>query len=128
MTAASSFRDLEVWREAHKLVLLVYKATEGFPTAEQFGLRSQIRRAAVSVPANIVEGFKRQGWQEKIRFYNIAEASLEELKYFLILAHDLAYIREIDPLEAQAATVGRLLFRFREGAAKALGRPTPPNF
>jgi four helix bundle protein len=127
MTAAASFRDLEVWREAHKLVLLVYQATESFPVSEQFGLKSQMRRAAVSVPANIVEGFKRHGWQEKLRFYNIAEASLEELKYFLLRAHDLVYIRDIGPLEAQADVVGRLLFRFREGAAKSLGRATPPN-
>jgi four helix bundle protein len=82
MAMLSSFRELTVWKEAHKLVLMVYKATEHFPKGEQYGLVSQMRRAAVSVPANIVEGFKRRGRQEKIRFYNIAEASLEELKYF----------------------------------------------
>lgn len=85
MASASSFRDLEVWREAHQLVLMIYAATKTFPSPEQFGLVSQMRRAAVSVPANIVEGFKRRSWQEKVRFYNIAEASLEELKYYIIL-------------------------------------------
>jgi four helix bundle protein len=78
----------------------------------------------VSIPANIVEGFKRRGWQEKVRFYNIAEASLEELKYFLILAHDLAYIQQVDLLENQTNTVGRLLFRFSESAAQK--RQLPP--
>src|SRR5690349_2101717 len=109
MSTISSFRDLAVWQEAHQLVLMVYKATAVFPNTEQFGLTSQMRRAAVSVPANIVEGFKRRGWQGKVRFYNIAEASLEELKYYLILASDLTYIAEVKPLETQAESVGRLL-------------------
>lgn len=77
----SSFRDLEVWQVAHQLVLTVYKATASFPVEERFGLTQQMRRASVSVPANIVEGFKRYGIQDKLRYYNIAEASLEELKY-----------------------------------------------
>jgi four helix bundle protein len=83
------FGQLEVWQEAHKLVLDVYQLTQGFPGDERFGLTTQMRRAAVSVPANIAEGFKRGGIQEKVRFYNISEGSLEELKYFLILSKDL---------------------------------------
>jgi four helix bundle protein len=75
---ASSFHDLVVWQEAHKLVLMIYKVTADFPKSEQYGLVSQMRRAAVSVPANIVEGFKRFSYAEKSRFYNIAEASLED--------------------------------------------------
>jgi four helix bundle protein len=103
---------------------MVYQVTASFPAAEQYGLTSQMRRAAVSIPANIVEGFKRRGWQEKMRFYNIAEASLEELNYFLILARDLAYIQQADSLEDQTNAVGRLLFRFMEGTTQR--RQPPP--
>jgi len=111
--SASSFQDLMVWREAHKLVLLVYKMTESFPKTEQFGLTSQMRRAAVSVPANIAEGFKRHSKQEKIRFYNISEGSLEELKYYLILSKDLLFSTDIQ-ISEQAESVSRLLYRFIE--------------
>ncbi len=103
------FQQLEVWKEAHKLVLMVYQITEGFPSHERFGLVSQMRRAAVSVPANIAEGFKRRGIRDKIHLYNIAEGSLEELKYFFILSKDLGYISSNDDLTAQSETVGRLL-------------------
>ncbi len=103
------FQQLEVWQEAHKLVLMVYQVTKGFPGDERFGLVSQMRRAAVSVPANIAEGFKRRGIQDKIRFYNIAEGSLEELKYFFVLSKDLAYVSSKDDLISQSETVGRLL-------------------
>ncbi len=82
------FRQLETW-ESHKLVLTVYQVTKRFPGDERFGLVSQMRRAAISIPANIAEGFKRRGVQDKIRFYNISEGSLEELKYFFILSKDL---------------------------------------
>jgi len=91
------------------MVLMVYQVTKGFPGDERFGLVSQMRRAAVSVPANIAEGFKRRGIQDKIRFYNIAEGSLEELKYFFVLSKDLAYVSSKDDLIAQSETVGRLL-------------------
>jgi four helix bundle protein len=104
------FQQLEVWKKAHELVLITYQVTKEFPREERFGLVSQMRRAAVSVPANIAEGFKRRGINEKIRFYNIAEGSLEELKYFFILANDLGYVTSNDDLLAQADTVGRLLY------------------
>lgn len=104
-----SFRQLEAWKEAHALVLMVYEATKAFPRDERFGLISQMRRAAVSVPANIVEGFKRRGLRDKMRFYNIAEGSLEELKYFLILAEDLGYVSSAADLAEQSRSVGRLL-------------------
>lgn len=103
------FQQLEVWQKSHKLVLMVYQVTKGFPGDERFGLVSQMRRAAISIPANIAEGFKRRGIQDKIRFYNIAEGSLEELKYFFILSKDLGYISSNDDLIAQSETVGRLL-------------------
>src|SRR5437773_6239648 len=89
--AARSFRDLLVWREAHEFVLAVYAFTPGFPKQETYGLSQQLRRAAVSVPANIAEGFRRRGKADKARFMNLAEGSLEECRYYLILAHDLGY-------------------------------------
>ena len=89
--SAKTFEDVEVWRKAHAWVLDVYRFTEQFPKHELFGLTSQLRRAAVSVPANFAEGFKKRGTADKIRFYNIAQGSLEECRYYLILARDLNY-------------------------------------
>jgi four helix bundle protein len=109
MGTISSFQQLEVWREAHKLVLMIYKVTREFSSEEKFGLVTQMRRAAVSIPANIAEGFKRRGIQDKIRFYNTSEGSLEELKYYFVLSKDLGYIPSNDDFLAQAETVGRLL-------------------
>ena len=109
MEKITDFQQLKVWQEAHQLVLKVYRITKKFPSDERFGLISQMRRAAVSVPANIVEGFKRRGIQDKIRFYNTAEGSLEELKYYFILAGDLEYISDNDALMIHSETVGRLL-------------------
>jgi four helix bundle protein len=106
------FQQLEVWQESHELVLMVYRITKKFPGDERFGLVSQMRRAAVSIPANIAEGFKRRGIRDKIRFYNISEGSLEELKYYFILSKNLGYIASNDNLMAQAETVGRLLNGF----------------
>lgn len=88
---ARSFQDLLVWRKAHELVLAVYTLTAAFPRAETYGLSLQMRRAAVSVPANIAEGFRRRSRTEKARFLNMAQSSLEETRYFLILAGDLGY-------------------------------------
>jgi four helix bundle protein len=76
--AAKSFQDLIVWQKAHAVVLHVYGWTESFPRREIYGLTSQLRRAAVSIPANIVEGFKKRGHKDKLRFLNIAQGSLEE--------------------------------------------------
>jgi four helix bundle protein len=89
--AAQSFRDLLVWRKAHEFVLAVYAFTAGFPKQETYGLALQTRRAAVSIPANIAEGFRRRGKAEKARYMNIAEGSVEESRYYLILAQDLGY-------------------------------------
>src|SRR6266581_6245867 len=86
-----SKRDLLVWRKAHELVLAVYSFTADFPKQETYGLALQMRRAAVSIPANIAEGFRRRGKADKARYMNMAEASLEESRYYLILAQDLGY-------------------------------------
>ena len=88
---ARDFRDLVVWQKAHQLVLDVYRISQGFPRAEVYGLTAQMRRAAVSIPANIAEGFRKRGKADKARFFNTAEGSLEEVHYYLILASDLGY-------------------------------------
>ena len=88
---ARSFQDLIVWQKAHQFVPSTYLFTDGFPKYELFGLSSQFRRAAVSIPANIAEGFKKKGRADKGRFMNIARGSLEECRYYLILARDLGY-------------------------------------
>ena len=90
--AAKSFQDLIVWQKAHIFVLGVYRITQVFPKTETYGLVSQFRRAAISIPANIAEGFRKQSKSDKARFLNIAEGSLEECRYYLILAHDLNYM------------------------------------
>ena len=86
-----TFEDVDLWRKAHSWVLAIYKFTEAFLKHELFGLTSQLRRAAVSVPANFAEGFKKRGLADKVRFYNIAQGSLEECRYYLILSRDLRY-------------------------------------
>lgn len=111
MAVIRTFRDLRVWQEAHKLVLEVYRLSVKFPSYELYGLTAQLRRAILSVAANVVEGFHRRTVQESIRFYNIADASLEETRYELIVARDLGYVsqKEYDDLESHAGTVSKLL-------------------
>jgi four helix bundle protein len=87
--ASKSFEDVEVWKKAHTWVLVIYRFTEKFPKHELFGLTAQLRRAAVSIPANFAEGFKKKGRTDKARFYNIAQGSVEECRYYMILAKDL---------------------------------------
>jgi four helix bundle protein len=88
---AQSFRDLAMWKLAHQFVLDIYKITKDFPHHEMYGLTSQIRRAAISIPANIAEGFKKRSNRDKVKYYNIAQGSLEECRYYLILINDLHY-------------------------------------
>ena len=87
--AAKCFEDLIGWQKAHQFVLSIYRISADFPKNELYGLTSQLRRAAVSIPANIAEGFKRRTREEKARFMNIAQGSLEECRYYLILIKDL---------------------------------------
>ncbi|HXZ36951.1 MAG TPA: four helix bundle protein [Thermodesulfobacteriota bacterium] len=89
--AAKIFQDLIVWQKAHLLVLSVYRLGENFPRREIYGLTLQLRRAAISIAANIAEGFKKKTKLEKLRFMNIAQGSTEECRYYLILAKDLGY-------------------------------------
>ena len=109
--AAKSFEDLIVWQKAHQFVLKVYRVTEKFPKKEIYGLTSQFRRAAVSVPANIAEGFKKKGSADKARFLNISQGSLEECRYYLILSKDLGY-GDSTEINHQLSEVSKLLHAY----------------
>jgi four helix bundle protein len=105
---AKAFRDLIVWQEAHKFVLEVYEFSSKFPKEENYGLTSQIRRAAISIPSNIAEGFTKRGKKDKVRFFNISQGSLEECRYYLILSNDLGYGNN-NELLSQIEEVSKLL-------------------
>ena len=109
-----SFQDLDVWREGHKLVLIVYTSTKHFPKDETFGLVSQLKRAAVSVTSNIAEGFGRKSIGEKIQFYHIAKGSLIELHNQLLVSRDVSYLSqaEYQNIENQLNRVHTILNAF----------------
>jgi four helix bundle protein len=105
---SQTFRDLIVWQKAHGFVLGAYGLSKSFSRDEIYGLTSQFRRAAISIAANIVEGFKKKGQHDKAGFLNIAQGSLEECRYYLILIADLRY-GETSKLNEQLEHVSRLL-------------------
>jgi four helix bundle protein len=105
---AKVFQDLIVWQKAHQFVLSVYKLSDNFPNKEIYGLISQIRRAAISIAANIAEGFKKKTKPDKVKYMNIAQGSLEECRYYLILANDLGY-GDTSILMSQLEEVSKLL-------------------
>lgn len=109
------FTDLKVWQRAHALVLEIYRISAGFPPDERFGLTSQLRRAITSVPANLAEGSRRQGRQEYARFLNIAQGSVAETEYLLILSRDLGYLSlaAFERLTADLDEVARMLHGLR---------------
>jgi four helix bundle protein len=115
---AHCFQDLIVWQKAHAWVLAAYRFTESFPKHEIYGLASQLRRAAVSIPANIAEGFIKKGVADKRRFMNTAQGSLEECRYYLILSRDLGY-GETASLQNQLEEVSRILCAY----ARAIETP-----
>jgi four helix bundle protein len=106
---------LDVWKDAHAFALGVYKVTRGFPVEERFGLSNQFRRAAVSIPANIAEGFRKFTLADKARFFNVSEGSVEECRYYCLITEDLGYARtsgllqELDAIAKQLATYIRRL-------------------
>jgi four helix bundle protein len=114
------FRKLLVWQKAHQLALLIYKFTEKFPKAETYALTSQLQRAAVSVAANIAEGYGYGRDGQTGRFLEIARGSLSEVEYFLILCQDLRYIsaEEYQQAESLRAEVGYLLYRLLQTVKK----------
>jgi four helix bundle protein len=105
---AKRFQDLIVWQKAHEFVLSVYQYSESFPKKELYGLTSQLRRSAVSIPANIAEGFKKKTKADKAKYMNIAQGSLEECRYYLILSNDLNY-GETYNLKERIEEVSKLL-------------------
>ena len=105
---AEKFQDLIVWQKAHEFVLGVYKYCEKFPKDEVYCLTSQLRRASISIPANIAEGFKKKGIKDKLRYYNISQGSLAEVEYYLILSKDLEY-GDTSKLDILITEVSKLL-------------------
>ena len=108
MEKTVSFQQLLVWQKAHQFVLLVYKTTELYLQKEMFGLTSQFRRAAISIAANMAEGYKKKDYKNKIHFFNIAQGSLEECKYYIILSKDLNYPSDSE-LEILSEEISKLL-------------------
>jgi len=110
------YHELIVWQEAHNFVLMIYRCTEKFPKQEIFGLISQLRRAAVSVTANLVEGHGRRTKNEELHFCIISRGSLRECNYLLELSHDLKYLNDedFDRLQNLSARVGYLLSKYLE--------------
>lgn len=115
--AAKNFEDLMVWRKAHRFVLGAYELTRLFPREEAYGLTAQFRRAAISIPANVAEGFRKRGAADKLRFLNIAQGSAEECRYYLILAKDLKYGDRPELLEL-LDEVTRLLVGYAKGIVR----------
>jgi four helix bundle protein len=124
---AQSLRDLIVWRRAHEFVLRTYELTKHFPRDEQYCLIPQLRRAAISIPANIAEGFKKRGIADKNRFFNTSQGSVEECRYYLILGDDLGYGRST-ALEPVLEEVSRLLVSYSEAVARNNSRIIGTDF
>ncbi len=91
-TKIIKFTDLNAWKEAHKLVLEIYKLTKSFPSDEKFALVDQLHRAAVSIVSNIAEGFSRQSYKEKVQFYSMSRGSITEVQSQLLISRDLGYL------------------------------------
>ena len=119
----NNFKDIVAWQKAHTFVLSVYEIAKKFPEYERHGLWSQFTRAAVSIPANIAEGYKRISKQEKLRFLNYSQASLEECRYYVVLALDLHYITPEDAqlLNYKIEGASWYLNAYADGVAKNSG-------
>lgn len=127
MMASKNFNELTVWQKAHQFVVKTYILTQKFPKEEMYGLTSQFRRAAVSIAANIAEGYARRGPRDKCRFLNISQSSLQECKYFLILSKDLTY--HTDPTMTDLADdVARLLSAYITRIQGSGPSPDIPKF
>ena len=119
----NSFEEVIAWQKAHSFVLLVYKITKNFPEDEKFGLTSQFRRAAVSIEANIAEGYRKLSKQDKLRFFNISQGSLSECKDYIILSRDLEYISidQYHTLWDASEDTSRLLISYSNGIINNTG-------
>lgn len=114
MTKTEGYNKLIVYQKADELAYEIYQATKYFPGDELYGITSQMRRASTSVAANIVEGYMRETNKERLRFYNIAQASLFKLEYFIEFSHKLSYLKrqQYDIIINKKSEVGRLLHGF----------------
>ena len=121
MARLGHFRELAAWKQARRLTVMAYEVTKALPPEERHGLVPGMRRAAVSVAANIVEGSKRREIREKVRFYSVAEDSLRELEHFFTASQDLGYLETVDELQGQAETAGRLLNGLIRSMERRLG-------
>ncbi len=119
-----SFRDLIAWQKAIGLCKLVYAASAKFPRDERFGLTSQIRRAAVSIPSNIAEGYGRRQTNDYIRFLNIARASLCEVETQLVLAEDLGFVdrKTLEPGMSLVRELDVIMYSLIEAIRKGSGK------
>ena len=108
------FRKLQIWERAHNLVLKIYETTKLLPKEELYGLTSQIRRAAVSIPTNIAEGAGKDSNKDFVRYLNIALGSLSEVQYLLFLIKELNYIvdSQISPLEVEANELKMMIYSY----------------
>ena len=113
------FRNLKVWHKAHALTLDIYRVTQKYPRSESYGLTSQTRRAAASVPANLAEGCGRESSVEYRRHVQIALGSANELEYHLLLGHDLSYLSDTIhlTLQSQVQEIKRMLTGLRDRIA-----------
>ena len=114
------FQRVIAWQKAHAFVLAVYRVTNGFPEDERFGLTSQFRRAAISIEANIAEGYKKLSKADKLRFFNISQGSLEECRDYIILSYDLGYMsdEEYNELKEMSEYASRMINSYCEGVIK----------
>ena len=114
---SNSFKDIKAWQFAHQFVIDVYKHTREFPETERFGLCSQFQRAAVSIAANIAEGYKKLSKPDKLRFFNISQGSLEECRYYILLSKDLGYINNdsFENLDAEIEKVSKYINAYCKG-------------
>lgn len=121
METAKTFEDLLVWQKAHQFVLGIYEYSKNFPREEIYGLTSQFRRASISVAANIAEGFKKRGKRDKARFLNIAQGSLEECRYYLVLSGDLNF-GENHHLKYLLEEVSRMLSAYHKAVINSINQ------
>jgi len=109
LNLTQNYKELEVWKKSHQFVLNVYRLTKNFPKEEMYGLTSQFRRAAVSIAANLAEGYGKKGKRDKLRFFNISEGSVQECDYYILLAENLQYLSTDSGLKNEIIIIGKML-------------------